>query len=201
MSTTRNTTNNILKLMIIYIFISTISTQDIIQNELQNNSQKDLNETHRCLKYYKYDNKTKSCEHTNLFPLDFYKLFEIFIISGISMIATASGIGGGGIYSTTFIFIENFASNQAFPITSFLMFWCALSTYYLGIQNKIKYPSQKFVDYDFACLVFPGLLFGNKLGTILNKIAPNILINFIFLALQIFVTINLYKRYEYYLIK
>jgi len=60
-------------------------------NELNSN---DTITIPNCMKYYTYNNETKICEHDNFLPIDFMKLIEIIIVSVISMIATAAGVGG-----------------------------------------------------------------------------------------------------------
>jgi uncharacterized membrane protein YfcA len=96
---------------------------------------------------------------------------------GLSMVATTAGIGGGAIYSAMLMFVENFPAMQAFPISTFVILCCALSTFYIGVKDKIHNPMNKFVDYDLVMVFCPTLLLGTKIGVILNKLIPSLFLN------------------------
>ena len=97
------------------------------------------------------------------------------------------------MYSTCLIFIENLPINEAFPITTCIMFFSSICTYYMGVLDKEKYHKNKFVDYDLVVIICPMLLLGTKAGAILNKVLPNIILNIIFL---LFIGYSGYKTYN-----
>lgn len=114
-------------------------------------------------------------------------------MSTLSLIATTAGVGGGAIYSTILMIIENFSAAEAFPISNFIIFFCSSATYLIGIKNKIKNPEQKFVDYDFVLVAGPALLIGTKSGVILNKILPSWILN---ILLILCLSFSSYKTYN-----
>jgi len=145
-----------------------------------------------CMKYYSCNVVTHICEHDNFWPLDVWKVIEIILFFGISLFATSAGIGGGALYSTILIFIENLPINEAFPITTFVMFTCSICTFYLGVREKENHPEIKFVNYDLIIIICPMMLLGTKVGAILNKVTPNIYLNFVFL---IFIGCSAYSTF------
>jgi uncharacterized membrane protein YfcA len=111
----------------------------------------------------------------------------------MSTVATTAGIGGGAIYSAILMFAENFSAMEAFPISNFIILFCALTTFYIGVKDKIANPENKFVDYDLVVVFGPMLLLGTKIGVILNKILPSLILN-IFLILSL--AYSSYKSYQ-----
>jgi hypothetical protein len=74
------------------------------------------------------------------------------------------------------MYVESFKPFEAYPISIFMIAICSFSTYYNGIQDKIKFPNNNFVDYDLAIVFCPTLLLGAKLGAIFNKTISNFLL-------------------------
>jgi uncharacterized membrane protein YfcA len=109
------------------------------------------------------------------------------------MVATAAGIGGGAIYSAMLMFIENFPASVAFPISNFVILCCSILTFYLGVKDKMEFPEHKFVDYDLIVVFCPTLLLGTKIGVILNKIFPTLILN---ILLVLSLAFSCYKTYH-----
>lgn len=133
-----------------------------------------------------------NCVHKNLFPINGYQLVEIITMAALSLIATTAGIGGGAIYSTLFMFLDNFAAIQAFPISNVMILSCSLCTFYVGVKEKMRNPEHMFVDWDLVMVFCPTLLLGTKIGVILNKMSPGILLN---ILLILILTFSSYKAY------
>ncbi len=108
------------------------------------------------------------------------------------MIATSAGIGGGPVFGVMFSFVLNFSITQATPISNFMILVSSFTTFIVGLKNKIGNPKMKFVDYKLVVVFCPMLLFGTKLGVILNKILPSLFLNVILIAL---LTITSFKTY------
>lgn len=112
----------------------------------------------------------------------------------LSMVATSAGVGGGAIYSALLMFIENFSAQVAFPISNFVILVCSVLTFYLGVKDKMIFPEHKFVDYDIVVIFCPTLLLGTKVGVILNKIFPQLLLNLLLIVCIAFSTYKIYKK-------
>jgi uncharacterized membrane protein YfcA len=113
---------------------------------------------------------------------------------GMSLVATTAGIGGGAIYSSLLMFVENFSGSEAFPISNFIIVFCAVGTFYIGLRNKIENPSELFVDYDLVLVFAPTLMLGTKIGVILNKIVPNLYLNIMLILLLCFTSYKTYHK-------
>ena len=147
-----------------------------------------------CREYYNcIDNK---CVHKNFFPLTFFQVIEIILMVLFSAVATATGIGGGAIYSTLFMVIENFDASKAFPISNFMILFSSLSVYLLGAKMSIDVPEHKFVDYDLVLIFCPMMLLGTKVGVILNAILPNIYLTVLLILTLIDSTRKINKKYK-----
>ena len=116
----------------------------------------------------------------------------LFIMISLSLVATSAGIGGGVVYASLFMFFSNFQAKQAFSASTLVIFFCSSSTFYVGIKNKIENPQLKFIDFNLAAILCPTQLLGTKIGVILNKIFPEIFLNFLFI---IVLSISIYKTY------
>ncbi len=125
-----------------------------------------------------------------MYPLE---IFVLLFFAAFSMIATSAGIGGGAIYSALLMFVENFSANQAFPVSNFVIFLCALTTFYIGVKDKIENPSNKFIDYDLVTIFGPTMLLGTKIGVICNKFFPSLFLN---VMLILVLAYSSYKSYN-----
>ena len=98
------------------------------------------------------------------------------------------------------MYVENFKPFEAYPISIFLIAICSFCTYFNGIQDKIKFPENKFVDYDIAIVFCPTLLLGAKFGAIFNKTISNFILMTALEVFQMYIIIksfgNLKKQKE-----
>jgi uncharacterized membrane protein YfcA len=91
------------------------------------------------------------------------------------------------------MFVENFSAAEAFPISTFIILLCSVTTFYIGWKDKVANPDRKFVDYELVLIFCPTLLFGTKLGVIFNRIFPSLVLS-IFLILSL--AFSCYKSYQ-----
>ena len=137
-----------------------------------------------CKRYFNCDPKLKRCKFKGFFPLYPLELLELFILMISSSLATSCGIGGGTVYSSMILGVEELEPNQAFPISNFLILFCGLVTFVSFTMDKFQHPKNKFINYDVAIIFSPSMLVGAKVGAILNKILPTSLL-LIFLVILI----------------
>ena len=135
------------------------------------------------------------CKHNSLFPLNFIKVIEIIIMAIVSSIAVSCGLGGGGIYSTLLMTLENFEPSEAFPISVFISLFATLSVYLLGANMKVNFPQHKFVNYDLVNIASPMILLGTKVGVNLNLFLPSL---FLHISLFLFLLDGTRKIYNQY---
>lgn len=114
-------------------------------------------------------------------------------MAGLSLFATTAGVGGGAIYSALLMFVENFDAMDAFPISNFIILFCSLATFFVGVREKLSNPKTSFIDYDLVMLFCPTLLLGTKMGVILNKMIPGLILNILLILSLAF---SSYKTYQ-----
>jgi len=103
-----------------------------------------------------------------------------------SSLATSCGIGGGTIYSSMILGVEEFEPSEAFPIANFLILLCGLITFISFAKDKYEHPKNIFVNYDMAVVFGPSMLLGAKFGTILNRMLSSTILLIFLLFLLIY---------------
>ena len=129
-----------------------------------------------CKRYFYCDEKAKKCVFKGFFPLYPLELIELFVLMISSSLATSCGIGGGTVYSSMILGVEELEPSQAFPVSNFLILFCGLVTFISFTLDKYQHPKNLFIHYDVATIFSPSILVGAKFGTILNKILPSSLL-------------------------
>ena len=129
-----------------------------------------------CKRYFYCDEKAKKCVFKGFFPLYPLELIELFVLMVSSSLATSCGIGGGTVYSSMILGVEELEPSQAFPVSNFLILFCGLVTFISFTLDKYQHPKNLFIHYDVATIFSPSMLVGAKFGTILNKILPSSLL-------------------------
>ena len=173
----------IILLITVFAFINTFEVPD----ELKDICPKG------CKKYYYCDKKSKKCEFKGFFPIYPLELFELVILLISSSLSTSCGIGGGTIYSSILLGVEQFDPSEAFPVSNFLILLCGVITYISFTIDKYNHPNTKFVNYDIAMVFGTSMLVGTKFGAILNKILSNLLL---LIFLNILLCFTCYKTYK-----
>ena len=79
-----------------------------------------------CKRYFYCDEQQKKCVYKGFFPIYPLEFLEIIILMTSSSLATSCGIGGGTIYSSMILGVEEFEPSEAFPIANFLILLCGL---------------------------------------------------------------------------
>ena len=174
---------NLLLLIIAFSFIYNFEVPNELKDVCPNG----------CKKYYYCDKKLKKCQFKGFFPIYPLELFQLVILLISSSLSTSCGIGGGTIYSSVLLGVEEFDPNEAFPVSNFLILLCGIVTYISFSIDKYNHPNTKFVNYDMAMVFGTSMLVGTKFGAILNKILPNILL---LIFLNILLCFTCYKTYK-----
>ena len=147
-----------------------------------------------CKRYFYCDEQQKKCVYKGFFPIYPLEFIEILILMTSSSLATSCGIGGGAVYSSMILGVEEFEPSEAFPIANFLILLCGLITFTSFALDKYEHPKNIFIDYDIANVFGPSMLIGAKFGTILNKILSSTILLIFLLFLLIFTCSKTYKN-------
>ena len=113
-----------------------------------------------------------------------------------SSLATSCGIGGGIVYSSMILGVEELEPNQAFPVSNFLILLCGFVTFISFTLDKYKHPKSPFVHYDMATIFAPSMIVGAKFGAILNKILPTSLLLILLSLLVLYTTRKTYYNLQ-----
>ena len=178
------------KLLIITIASSLLITQNSfpVPKELQKYC------PDGCKYYYNCDAIQKKCVYKGFFPIYPLELIELCAMMISSALATACGIGGGTVYSSIMLGVQEFEPSEAFPISNCLILICGFVTYIACVLDKYEHPKNKFVEYDIAIIFSPSMLLGAKFGTIINKIFSSLLLMFGLIFLLCFTTKKTYNN-------
>ena len=147
-----------------------------------------------CKRYFYCDEQQKKCVYKGFFPIYPLEFLEIIILMTSSSLATSCGIGGGTVYSSMILGVEEFEPSEAFPIANFLILLCGLITFSSFAMDKFEHPKNIFVHYDIAVVFGPSMLIGAKFGTILNKILSSTILLIFLLFLLIYTCTKTYKN-------
>ena len=110
---------------------------------------------------------------------------ELIAVSVSSALATACGIGGGAVYSSFLLGIQEFEPSEAFPISNCIILFCGIVTFINRILDKYEHPKSKFVNYELAIIFGPAMLLGAKIGTICNLIFNKLLLTILLFVILI----------------
>jgi len=112
----------------------------------------------------RYICKTQKCVHRGVNPIKIEDVIIFIIVGAMSFIASSTGIGGGAVYSTILMFVDNYPAYQAFPLSNFIIFVCSISSYIMGVIDKNNNPEKLWINYDIVLLFCPIMLIGSKIG-------------------------------------
>ena len=147
-----------------------------------------------CKRYFYCDEQQKKCVYKGFFPIYPLEFIEILVLMASSSLATSCGIGGGTVYSSMILGVEEFEPSEAFPIANFLILLCGIITFTSFAMDKYEHPKNIFVHYDIAMVFGPSMLIGAKFGTILNKILSSTILLILLLFLLIYTCSKTYKN-------
>ncbi len=139
--------------------------------------------------------KNGRCTHMGLLPISFNDMICFFLIIIASALSNAGGIGGGGLLIPILIFMLNFTTHEAIPITKIMIFSGAVISYFLNIYQKNPLREGITIDYNIALVIVPFLLFGTMVGVNLNRVLPPFVI---LLTLTCILSISCYATFVKY---
>lgn len=110
----------------------------------------------------------------DIFSIDFndpslYLCIIAVFIAGV--FASASGIGGGGIFVAVLMLIGDMSPHQAVPLSKALIFSGSIMSFFVNVQ-KTDELGRSLIQFNVIKNVVPMALGGTMLGVILNCYAP-----------------------------
>lgn len=142
------------------------------------------------------------CQHKPYFPVTFPEILGSALLFLSSLLANASGIGGGGLYVPILILFNKFDLKDATPISKLMIFSGSLTAFIYNIVNN-RHPDRGFgptIDMTFVTYLIPFVILGNQLGVLLNILLPELLLLIIMILVLIASTtktiLNSIKHYN-----
>lgn len=114
--------------------------------------------------------------HKDLFPLDNTDYAGFFCGAVGLMIAAGGGIGGGGVLVPLFILIMGFHPYHAIPLSNITILGGSIANCILNLPKRHPQADRPLIDFDLVLVMEPLTIAGAVLGSIINKIAPEILV-------------------------
>lgn len=110
----------------------------------------------------------------DIYSIDFndpslYLCIMAVFISGV--FASASGIGGGGIFVAVLMLIGDMSPHQAVPLSKALIFSGSIMSFFVNVR-KTDELGRSLIQFNVIKNVVPMALGGTMLGVILNCFAP-----------------------------
>mmetsp|Transcript_34669 Transcript_34669/g.44714 ORF Transcript_34669/g.44714 Transcript_34669/m.44714 type:complete len:587 (+) Transcript_34669:14-1774(+) len=107
---------------------------------------------------------------------DGFTIFTFFIIALSLIIASASGIGGGGILVPLYILMLGAPGKVAIPLSNVTILGGGIGNNIFNLQKRHPLKDRPMIDYDTVVMLEPLTIFGAVLGSFLNKILPDFLL-------------------------
>jgi uncharacterized membrane protein YfcA len=126
-------------------------------------------------------------------PIEHIEILGYVSIFFGSALSNAGGIGGGGLLLPILLFVFGFSTSEGIPISKIMIFFGAISSFFLNLKQK--HPNRKgaLIDYNISLIIVPMLLYGTMIGVTLNKILPSWII---LIYLSLILIINTYKIFK-----
>lgn len=169
------------------VILKSIQETDFRKNKCLSNDE--------CISMYYCDLTLNVCKHKNAFSLTFKEIIVYIIIAFSFGISVLCGVGGGSVFTSLIMWLQNFLSSEAVPLSSAMMFISACITFYLHFKFKSENPTSDYVVFKIILIMMPTILIGSKIGAVLNQIFPHLLIMLILFLLNTHVSRSNYNKY------
>lgn len=123
-------------------------------------------------------------------PSLYYTAAAIFIAG---VLASASGIGGGGIFVAVLMLCANFSPHQAVPLSKALIFSGAIMSFIVNIQKRDN-RGERLIQVELVKNIVPMALGGTLFGVMLNTITPRAILVLCLALLLTFLTYKLVSQ-------
>eukprot|EP00936_MAST-01D_sp_MAST-1D-sp1_P002555 g2555.t1 len=121
--------------------------------------------------------------HKPLLPLDHKDYIGLFLAIIGLMIAAGGGIGGGGVLVPLYILVLRFSSKYAIPLSNITIFGGSIVNTLLNMGKRHPLADRPMVDWDLILVMEPLTIGGALVGSFLNKLLPEWLLNVLLVLL------------------
>ena len=125
--------------------------------------------------HYICDNER--CRREDLFPLNTKTAIGLLLLTTISAVANAGGLGGGAVIVPVYIFLFDYMTAESIPMSKATILAGALMNMMLIAPKSHPHDKDRFlIDYGLAGSMIPLLMAGTMIGVLLTKILPPIFV-------------------------
>ncbi|KAG2385633.1 hypothetical protein C9374_003448 [Naegleria lovaniensis] len=138
------------------------------------------------------------CQHKDL--LDYFSLFDLFsVLSNFvgSVLSSAGGTGGGGVFVPLLHVVGRFNAQQAVPLSKVMIFGAAITNVATLLVRRHPYANKPLIDFDVALMMEPSTLLGTIIGVFLNITCPEwVIVMSVIIVLTITTVLSFYKFFQ-----
>lgn len=117
------------------------------------------------------------------------------LVSIVSALSNAGGVGGGGILMSIFMVIYGYSIQDMIPLSSATMLSGAVINMFMTMTKPHHINKDEFlIDYGLSSIVIPLLLAGTVIGVILAKSIPTLLTIVLLTFYFIWALISVFKK-------
>lgn len=133
------------------------------------------------------------CIHKALWPMKEMEFWGMIAVILCLLFANTGGVGGGGMLVPIGICFFMFDPKNAIALSNFSIFLSSFIRYILnsGKSHPLKNGKGILVDLNLGIIMLPMIISGVSCGSILNIMAPQILVIFFYIILLAYIGINL----------
>lgn len=148
---------------------------------------------------YLCNTRKLECEHRPLYPLSmkspYLDSLGYLLVSIVSALSNAGGVGGGGILMSIFMVIYGYSIQDMIPLSSATMLSGAVINMFMTMTKPHHINKDEFlIDYGLSSIVIPLLLAGTVIGVILAKSIPTLLTIVLLTFYFIWALISVFKK-------
>ncbi|OMJ85452.1 hypothetical protein SteCoe_13212 [Stentor coeruleus] len=142
-----------------------------------------------CLSLNHCSNDT--CIHKDLFPLSSLEILSIFVMTIVSMIANAGGVGGSTMILSLMLSLHNFDQHLCVGMTQVFIFAGTSTAVLLKFRDRHPTRDRPLIYYDALMEIVSPLLAGVSVGVMVNPTFPSWLIMALLTVLVGFLAVNM----------
>lgn len=131
------------------------------------------------------------CLHKDLFPLGKLEILSIFVMTIVSMIANAGGVGGSTMILSLMLSLHNFDQHLCVGMTQVFIFAGTSTAVLLKFRDRHPTRDRPLIYYDALMEIVSPLLAGVSVGVMINPTFPSWLIMALLTILVGFLAVNM----------
>ena len=119
--------------------------------------------------------KSSECTHKGFWAPQILEIVGIVLQTILSMVAVASGIGGGAFLVPISLIFYRFGPKESISMSNGVMFFNAFVVYIMSMRKSHPTQPQKtLINYNLAMILMPPMMIGNLIGSLAAVLVPSL---------------------------